>query len=67
MQVNNDLHGYNLLHRTNSAVADWEKPRLDSWLKRLEEGGLVVTYVADTERGWFYVAREDSDDDIIRK
>jgi hypothetical protein len=36
----------------NSAETD---QRLDSWLETLAEAGAVVTYVPDTEEGFFYV------------
>lgn len=41
--------------------------RVDAWLKMLEEEGVVVHYDPETEEGFFYVPREDGDDDIIRK
>ncbi|WP_406409667.1 hypothetical protein OG923_12705 [Streptomyces halstedii] len=41
--------------------------RLASWLKMLEDNNAVVHYDPDTEEGWFYVPREESDDDIIRR
>lgn len=37
----------------NSAEAD---ARLDSWLAQLAEAEAVVTYVPDTDEGFFYVA-----------
>lgn len=39
----------------NSAEAD---ARLNSWLDQLEANGAVVTYVPDTEDGFFYVQGE---------
>jgi hypothetical protein len=37
---------------TNSAESD---QRLDSWLRQLAKAGAVVTYVPDTEDGFFYI------------
>lgn len=39
----------------NSAESD---QRLDSWLRQLEKAGAVVTYVPNTEDGFFYVQEE---------
>ena len=39
----------------NSAESD---ARLDSWLAQLEKAGAVVTYVPNTEDGFFYVPGE---------
>ena len=36
----------------NSAESD---ARLDTWLRQLRDAGAVVTYVQDTEDGFFYV------------
>ncbi|MFE1842025.1 hypothetical protein [Streptomyces sp. NPDC059515] len=41
--------------------------RLESWRQMLEEENAVVHYDPDTEDGFFYVPREDGDDDIIRR
>ncbi|MFI8294283.1 hypothetical protein ACIGBL_34905 [Streptomyces sp. NPDC085614] len=41
--------------------------RLARWNAMLTDGRLVVHYDASTERGWFYVPREESDSDIIRR
>jgi hypothetical protein len=41
--------------------------RLNSWLKTLEDENLVVHYDPDTDDGFFYLHREDGDDDIIRR
>lgn len=37
---------------TNSAESD---ARLDAWLRQLERAQAVVTYVPDTEEGFFYI------------
>ncbi|MEU7570344.1 hypothetical protein [Micromonospora sp. NPDC049240] len=45
-----------------------EDRRLQSFLKRLKDEGLVVHYDPDTDEGWFYVpARPDIDTDLIRR
>ncbi|MFE0964047.1 hypothetical protein [Streptomyces fungicidicus] len=41
--------------------------RLESWRAMLEEENAVVHYDPDTADGFFYVPREDGDDDIIRR
>ncbi|THA32308.1 hypothetical protein E6R18_13920 [Streptomyces sp. A1277] len=41
--------------------------RLASWKKMLEDNNAVVHYDPDTEEGWFYVPRDEGDDDIIRR
>ncbi|WP_327292430.1 hypothetical protein [Streptomyces sp. NBC_01198] len=40
--------------------------RLQSWLDILKEEDVVVHYDEETEEGWFYVPREETDTDIIR-
>ena len=45
----------------NSAESD---ARLDSWLRQLERAGAVVTYVPDTEDGFFYVKGEPDIPDV---
>lgn len=45
----------------NSAEMD---ARLDAWLKLLEESGAVVTYVPDTDDGFFYVQGEPDEEGI---
>lgn len=45
----------------NSAEAD---ARLDSWLTQLARAGAVVTYVPDTEDGFFYIAGDPDEDGL---
>lgn len=45
----------------NSAESD---ARLDSWLATLRESGAVVTYVPDTDEGFFYIKGEPLKKDI---
>jgi hypothetical protein len=46
-----------LLGRRRRGIANSEESnsRLDSWLNQLNEAGAVVTYVPDTDDGFFYV------------
>ncbi|MFE7463117.1 hypothetical protein ACFU6R_03295 [Streptomyces sp. NPDC057499] len=41
--------------------------RLESWRQMLDEENAVVHYDPDTVDGFFYVPREESDNDIIRE
>jgi hypothetical protein len=41
--------------------------RLNSWLRSLEERGVVVHYDPGTEKGFSFVPRENGDDDVIRR
>jgi hypothetical protein len=45
----------------NSAEMD---ARLDAWLKQLKEAGAVVTYVPDTDEGFFYIKGEPDSDGV---
>lgn len=49
-----------LLGRRRKGIANSTEmdQRLDAWLKQLEDAGAVVTYVPDTEDGFFYVKGE---------
>lgn len=40
--------------------------RLLPWLKSLHAEHLVIHYDPDTEDGFFYIPRQDSDTDIVR-
>jgi hypothetical protein len=44
-----------------------DQHRLASWLEGLGADDAVVYYDPDTEEGFFYVPREPSDDDLIRR
>ncbi|MEU6883247.1 hypothetical protein [Streptomyces sp. NPDC046712] len=41
--------------------------KLANWKQMLTDDELVVHYDAATEQGWFYIPREDSDTDLIRR
>ena len=53
--------------RQGKPLTDIEQRRLERWLAWLRENNAVVHYDPDTEQGWWYVPREPSDDDIIRR
>lgn len=40
--------------------------RLDGWLRRLEEHGMVIYYEPDSPDGFYLLPRQESDTDIIR-
>lgn len=44
-----------------------DERRLDDFLRLLESEQAVVTYVSDTDEGFFLVAREPQDTDIIHR
>lgn len=46
---------------TNSEESD---ARLDSWLKSLSDAGVVVTYVPDTDDGFFYIKGEPTSEGV---
>lgn len=53
--------------RSGLPQSEVQQARLMSWLHWLSEDGMVVMYEPDTEEGFFYVPREDGDDDLIRR
>ncbi|ATI18893.1 immunity repressor [Streptomyces phage Animus] len=53
--------------RDGQELSETDKARLESWKEMLEEEKAVVHYDPDTEDGFFYVPREASDTDLIRK
>jgi hypothetical protein len=53
--------------RNNFPLRAVDKTRLENWLKELKEKNVVVHYDPDTDQGFFYVPREEGDDDIIRR
>ncbi|MFI0985009.1 hypothetical protein [Streptomyces exfoliatus] len=53
--------------RSNGEIKGHLAPRLRNWLAMLEETDQVVYYDRDTKDGFFYVPREESDTDIIRR
>lgn len=54
--------------RQGMEASETDEFRLGRWLAGLEEDqAFVVHYDPDTEAGFFYVPREPTDDDIIRR
>lgn len=53
--------------RQGKELREIEESRLEGWLRGLGADNVVVHYDPDTEEGFFYVPREPTDDDIIRK
>ena len=53
--------------RDGRTVNDGDGARLDSWKTMLEEEHAVVHYDPDTDEGFFYVPREEGDDDLIHR
>jgi hypothetical protein len=55
-----------MLGRRRRGISNSEEAnqRLDSWLRNLEEQGVVVTYVPDTEDGFFYVEGKPDENGI---
>lgn len=53
--------------RAGVELSDSDRSRLESWMRTIEEEKVVVHYDGDTEEGFFYVPREESDEDIIRR
>ncbi|WMI33352.1 immunity repressor [Streptomyces phage Provolone] len=51
----------------DEALSELEKTRLPSWLKMLKDENAVVHYDPDTEEGFFYIPRQEGDDDLIHK
>ncbi|MGW1404440.1 hypothetical protein ACWCRF_38895 [Streptomyces sp. NPDC002405] len=54
-------------HRAGMSLDEGRSKRLYAWRLMLEEENAVVHYDPDTDDGFFYVPREPSDDDIIRR
>lgn len=53
--------------RAGAEIRETDETRVNSWLAKLEDEGAVVLYDPDTEEGFHWVAREDTDADIIRR
>lgn len=47
--------------RNGDTLTAKDQSRLDGWLAKLEEENAVVTYVYDSEYGFYYVKRKPSD------
>lgn len=53
--------------RAGKDVTKTDQARLASWMEMLEENNAVVHYDPDTEEGFFYVPRQEGDDDLIHR
>ncbi len=53
--------------RTGAPISETDERRLDAWLLELKDLHGVVLYDPDTPDGFYIVAREEGDDDIIRR
>jgi len=53
--------------RRGEALTDKEKRDLTVWRSRLDEADAVVIYEQNTDEGFFWVSRLESDDDIVRR
>jgi hypothetical protein len=53
--------------RKGGALSEAEKRWLTQWRERLDEAKAVVVYDGATTEGWFWVERQETDDDIIRR
>lgn len=53
--------------RRGVELSDNDEARLDSWLRMLKEKDVVVHYDPDSPDGFYYVPREPTDADVIRK
>lgn len=47
--------------RQGNELSEEESARLDSWLQKLKDEDAVVTYVYDSEWGFYYVKRKPED------
>jgi lauroyl/myristoyl acyltransferase len=47
-------------------LTDQEDSNLESFKRRLKEQGAVVTYIRDTDEGWFLVKARPIDTGMIR-
>ncbi|WP_406192315.1 hypothetical protein OH733_05505 [Streptomyces griseus] len=53
--------------RAEKELTESDIARLSSWKEMLEEENAVVHYDPDTEQGFFYVPRQEGDDDLIHE
>jgi hypothetical protein len=51
--------------RAGKELTETDASRLNNWLEMLKEENAVVHYDPDTEEGFFYVPRQEGDDDLI--
>lgn len=53
--------------RAGRELTERDRTRLANWLKTMEESGAVVHYDPDTKEGFFYILRQEGDDDLIHQ
>lgn len=53
--------------RSGKEMSNLTSARLDVWKETLNDAGAVVHYEPNTEQGFFYIPKEDGDDDLIRR
>lgn len=53
--------------RDDKKLPELEETRLKAWKEMLEQEQAVVHYDPDTEEGFFYVPRQEGDDDLIHQ
>lgn len=53
--------------RAGRLIEQHQEQALDQWLKRRDDEQTVVAYDTDSDEGWFYVPRVETDADIIRE
>lgn len=58
---------YESRRRRGMPLSEGELRRLENWKVALREAGAVIYYEPETKQGFFWVVREDKDDDLIRR
>lgn len=53
--------------RRGLSLTEAELTWLNNWLQLMRDKNAVVTYNPDTEDGFYWVEREETDDDLIRR
>ena len=53
--------------REGKSLTTKEKRLLTAWREQLDDSNAVIVYDPDTAEGFFWVPREEDDDDIIRR
>lgn len=53
--------------RKGGHLTDRELAWLTTWREELAAANAVIVYDPDTEEGFFWVVREETDDDVIRR
>jgi hypothetical protein len=53
--------------RAGKELTEADVNRLKNWMEMIKEEDAVVHYDPDTEEGFFYVPRQEGDDDLIHR